>query len=66
MKEDRENARKQEELIQAKLSRFDQLEEQYRALAKKVKEEDVIQAQVSSLFNAGILAADEHGNLAVA
>ena len=47
---DRENARRQEALIQAKLQRYDDLEEKYRSLAKKVKEEDVIQAQVNSLF----------------
>ena len=40
--EDRENARRQEVLIQAMLAKYDALEEQYRSLAKKVKEEDVI------------------------
>jgi len=47
---DRENARRQEALIQAKLGKYDDLESKYRSLAKKVKEEDVIQAQVNSLF----------------
>ena len=47
---DKENARLQEELIQAKLAKYDALENKYRSLAKKVKEEDVIQAQVNSLF----------------
>ena len=47
---DRENARRQEELVQAKLQKYDALEDKYRSLAKKVKEEDVINAQVHSLF----------------
>jgi hypothetical protein len=34
VKEDQENARRKEELIQAKLSKFDELEEQYRTMAK--------------------------------
>ena len=42
VREDKENARRQEDLIQAKLAKYDALEEQYRSLAKKVKEEDVI------------------------
>lgn len=50
MKEDQENARKQEEMIQAKLHKYDELEEKYRAMAKKVKQEDLINAQVNSLF----------------
>ena len=44
MIEDRENAQRQEELIQAKLQRYDDLETKYRAMAKKVKQEDVINA----------------------
>ena len=63
---DRENARRQEELVQAKLQKYDALEDKYRSLAKKVKEEDVINAQVHSLFQAGILNQDENGNLVVA
>ena len=63
---DRENARRQEELVQAKLQKYDALENKYRSLAKKVKEEDVINAQVHSLFQAGILNQDENGNLVVA
>ena len=34
-------------------------------MAKKVKQEDVIGAQVHSLFQAGILDQDENGNLIV-
>ena len=34
-------------------------------MAKKVKQEDVINAQVNSLFEAGILDQDEDGNLVV-
>ena len=52
--------------MQAKLAKYDELEEEYRSLAKKVKEEDVIQAQVNSLFQAGILDSDAQGNLRVA
>ena len=37
-------------MVQAKLAKYDALEDKYRSLAKKVKEEDVIQAQVNSLF----------------
>ena len=51
--------------MQAKLSRFDELEQKYRTMAKKVKKEDIIQAQVASLFQAGILAEDENGNVVV-
>ena len=65
VKEDQENARNQEALIQAKLQKYDELEEKYRAMAKKVKQEDVINAQVNSLFQAGILDQDENGNLVV-
>ena len=50
VKADQENARKHEEMVQAKLQKYDDLEEQYRALAKKVKQEDLIGAQVHSLF----------------
>jgi hypothetical protein len=35
-------------------------------MAKKVKQDEVIQSQVNSLFKAGILGADENGNLIVA
>ena len=42
VEEDKENARRHEELVLAKLARYDSLEEKYRSLAKKVKEEDVI------------------------
>lgn len=53
-------------MIQAKLAKYDALEDKYRSLSKKVKEEDVIQAQVNSLFQAGILDSDAQGNLRVA
>ena len=63
---DRENARRQEALIQAKLAKYDALEQEHRSLAKRVKQEDLIQNQVNSLYHAGILGEDKHGHLVVA
>ena len=34
VQEDKDNARKQEALIQAKLAKYDELEEKYRSMAK--------------------------------
>ena len=42
------------------------MEEKYRALAKKVKQDDLISSQVNNLFQAGILNQDDQGNLVVA
>ena len=42
--EDRENALRQEALVKAKLAKYDDMEEQYRSMAKKVKQEDLISA----------------------
>ena len=64
--EDRENARRQEAYVQAKLAKYDDMEEKYRALAKKVKQDDLISSQVHNLFQAGILNQDDQGNLVVA
>ena len=63
---DRENARRQEALVQAKLAKYDALEQEHRSLAKRVKQEDLIQNQVNSLYHAGILSEDKNGNLVVA
>ena len=63
---DKENSRRYEEMVQAKLAKYDKLEDEFRSLANKVQQEDLIQAQVNSLFQAGILDVDKEGNLKVA
>ena len=65
VKEDRENARRRDIEVQAKLQKYEALHDQFLAIQEKVNRDDLIQAQVNNLFKQGLLEADEEGNITI-